>query len=251
MFCFASFSLFNSLSPAHSKNSFEQSLLSDLALSDYNLQDALIAAAEESGYSTTEAKDIAVNARSIAGLRDASEIVGWSYRSDVGEISNPILTADFYVVAHLDAAKEDGVPKLEDVKEEMTTGAMNEAKGKLYAERMDGTNLDDIAAAVGETVKTARDLSVKFPTLRGSGAGAEPKVAGAAFAIPVGNLSSPIVGKEGVWVIAPQKVSDASSKDSYLEEQSTLASRARTNFPFTLLSTMQKAAGVDDNRRQN
>ena len=44
MFCFASFSLFNSLSPAHSKNSFEQSLLSDLALSDYNLQDALIAA---------------------------------------------------------------------------------------------------------------------------------------------------------------------------------------------------------------
>ena len=184
-------------------------------------------------------------------MRDGSEIVGWAYRSEVGEISNPILTADFYVVAHLDAAKEDGVPKLEDVKEEMTTGAMNEAKGKLYADRMNGANLDDIAAAVGETVKTARDLSVKFPTLRGSGAGAEPKVAGAALAIPVGNLSSPIVGKEGVWVIAPQKVSEASSKDSYLEEQSTLASRARANFPFTLLSTMQKAAGVDDNRRQN
>ena len=214
-------------------------------------KDALIAAAEEAGYSTTEAKDIAVNARSIAGMRDGSEIVGWAYRSEVGEISNPILTADFYVVAHLDAAKEDGVPKLEDVKEEMTTGAMNEAKGKLYAERMNGANLDDIAAAVGETVKTARNLSVKFPTLRGSGAGAEPKVAGAALAIPVGNLSSPIVGKEGVWVIAPPKVSEASSKDSYLEEQSTLASRARANFPFTLLSTMQKAAGVDDNRRQN
>ena len=37
---------------------------------------------------------------------------------------------------------------------------------------------------------------------------------------------------------------------SYLEEQSTLASRARTNFPFTVLNTMQKAAGVEDNRRQ-
>jgi hypothetical protein len=45
-------------------------------------------------------------------------------------------------------------------------------------------------------------------------------------------------------------VTSAGSKDSYLDEQSTLATRARTNFPFTVLSTMQKAAGVEDNRRQ-
>ncbi|HAT48274.1 MAG TPA: hypothetical protein DCS71_05025 [Flavobacteriales bacterium] len=63
-------------------------------------------------------------------------------------------------------------------------------------------------------------------------------------------MSSPIVGSHGVWVIAPQKVSDAGSKESYLDEQSTLASRARTNFPFTVLNTMQKAAGIEDNRRQ-
>ena len=213
-------------------------------------KESLIAAAEEAGYSTSEATDIAANARAIAGVRDANEIVGWAYRSEVGEISNPILTSDFYVVAHLDASKANGVPELEDVEEEMTTGATNEAKGELYAKLMDGASLEEIAEAVGETVKTARDLSIKFPTLRGSGAGVEPKVAGAAFAIPVGNMSSPIVGKEGVWVIAPQSVADAGSKDSYLEEQSNLASRARTNFPFTVLSTMQKAAGVEDNRRQ-
>ena len=63
-------------------------------------------------------------------------------------------------------------------------------------------------------------------------------------------MSSPIVGKQGVWVIAPQNVTEAGSKDSYLDEQSTLASRARTNFPFTVLNTMQKAAGIEDNRRQ-
>ena len=53
----------------------------------------------------------------------------------------------------------------------------------------------------------------------------------------------------GVWVISPQNVTDAGEKDSYLEEQSTLASRARTNFPFTVLNVMQKAAGVEDHRR--
>ena len=58
------------------------------------------------------------------------------------------------------------------------------------------------------------------------------------------------MGSYGVWVISPQNVTDAGEKDSYLDEQSTLASRARTNFPFTVLNVMQKAAGVEDNRRQ-
>ena len=213
-------------------------------------KESLMAAAADAGYATGEANSIAPAARSIAGVRDAAEIVSWAYRSEAGEVSNPILTPDFYIVAHLDAATKAGVPELENVRDEMREGAMNEAKGELYAEKMDGANLEDIAAAVGETVKTGRDLSIKFPTVRGSGASTEPKVAGAALAIPVGSMSSPIVGTHGVWVIAPQNVTEAGSKDSYLEEQSTLASRARTNFPFTVLNTMQKAAGVEDNRRQ-
>ena len=213
-------------------------------------KESLMAAAKEAGYATAEANSIAPGARAIAGIRDAGEIVGWAYRSEPGEVSNPILTSDFYVVAHLDASKKDGVPALSDVEEEMREGAMNEAKGTLYASKMDGASLEEVAEAVGETVKTGRDLSVKFPTVRGSGASTEPMVAGAALSIPVGNMSSPIVGTHGVWVIAPQKVTPAGTKDSYLEEQSTLASRARTNFPFTVLNTMQKAAGVEDNRRQ-
>ena len=213
-------------------------------------KESLLAAAEDAGYATGEANSIAPAARTIAGIRDAAEIVSWAYRSEEGEVSNPILTPDFYIVAHLDAATKAGTPDLEDVEDEMREGATNEAKGELYAEKMDGANLEEIAAAIGETVKTGRDLSIKFPTVRGSGASAEPKVAGAAFAIPEGSMSSPIVGTYGVWVIAPASVTTAGSKDSYLEEQSTLATRARTNFPFTVLNIMQKAAGVEDNRRQ-
>ena len=216
---------------------------------NYKTKEDLMNAAAEAGYATGEANSIAPAARSIAGVRDAAEIVGWTFRSEHKEISNPILTSDFYIVAHLDQITEAGEPTLEAVEEEMRTGAMNQAKGKLYAEKMVGANLDEVAAAVGETVKTGRNLSVKFPTVRGSGAGAEPKVAGAALSIPIGNMSKAIVGEEGVWVIAPQKVTEASSKDSYLEEQSTLATRARANFPFTVLNAMQKKADIDDNRR--
>ena len=212
-------------------------------------KESLMAAAAEAGYATGEANSIAPAARSIAGVRDAAEIVGWTFRSEQGEVSNPILTPDFYIVAHLDQITEAGEPTLEAVEEQMRTGAMNLAKGELYAEKMVGANLDEVAGAVGETVKTGRNLSVKFPTVRGSGAGSEPLVAGAALSIPIGNMSSAIVGEEGVWVIAPQNVTEASSKDSYLEEQSNIATRARANFPFTVLNAMQKKADIDDNRR--
>ena len=92
-----------------------------------------------------EANSIAPAARSIAGVRDAAEIVGWTFRSAQGEISNPILTSDFYIVAHLDQITEAGEPTLEAVEEEMRTGAMNQAKGELYAEKMVGANLDEVA----------------------------------------------------------------------------------------------------------
>ena len=120
-------------------------------------KESLMAAAKEAGYSTGEANSIAPAARSIAGVKDASEIVAWSYRSQEGEVSNPILTSDFYIVAHLDAITKAGAPDLEDVREKMVEGATNEAKGKLYAKKMEGSSLDDVAAAVSETVKTGRD----------------------------------------------------------------------------------------------
>ena len=125
-------------------------------------KESLMAAAKEAGYSTGEANSIAPAARSIAGVKDA-EIVAWSYRSQEGEVSNPILTSDFYIVAHLDAITKAGAPDLEDVREKMVEGATNEAKGEFTPEKMTGSNLDDIAAAVSETVKTGRDVSIKFP----------------------------------------------------------------------------------------
>ena len=104
-------------------------------------KESLMAAAKEAGYSTGEANSIAPAARSIAGVKDASEIVAWSYRSQEGEVSNPILTSDFYIVAHLDAITKAGAPDLEDVREKMVEGATNEAKGKLYAKKMEGSSL--------------------------------------------------------------------------------------------------------------
>ena len=79
----------------------------------------------------------------------------------------------------------------------------------------------EIAASIGTNVLTATDMALKFPTIKGAGALPEPQVVGTAFAIPIGNMSQPIVGANGIWVVAPTSIREAAEKSDFLSEQSS------------------------------
>ncbi len=204
--------------------------------------------AEEAGYTFNEVKDIKRNATSISGMKDARELVNWAYNAELGEISQPILIDDNYVVAILNASREKGIPKLEDVEEKMRAGALKEAKGEYYATLMNGANLEEVAAAIGATVKTALNVNLKTSTIAGSGAAAEPEVAGLAFSIPVGEMSNPIIGNNGVWVIAPSSITEAAEKTDFLSEQSALVTTARKGLSLAITNSMRDGSDVIDKR---
>lgn len=208
----------------------------------------LQAAAKEAGYAVNSAKDIQSNAQSIAGLRSAGEVVAWTFGAEEGQVSNPILADGTYIVAILERVKEKGVPPFEHVEEAMRSGAIREAKAEKYSEMMTSGSLEDIAAAVGSRVEMASNVALKFPTIRTVGTAAEPLVVGAAFGIGTGNISSPIVGENGIWVISPTAVTEAPEKTDFLSEQTTLLSRARGGFEVRLMTAMQEKAGVKDLR---
>ena len=67
---------------------------------------------------------------------------------------------------------------------------------------MNGNNLEEIAEIISEPVRTAFNANMKTSAVSGSGAGAEPIVVGSSFSIPEGNMSNPIIGESGIWVIA-------------------------------------------------
>lgn len=227
------------------RNSY--SAASEFAISA-STRDEFMQAAGNAGYTTNLATNVARGAASIAGLRNAAELVAWAYGAEEGEISNPILVDKNYVVGYLDRITEKGAPKFEYVEEQMRQGAIKEAKAEKYAAMMATGTLDEIANAVGEKVSTASNISLKFPTVSGAGAQAEPEVVGMAFAIPVGNLSNPIVGKNGIWVIAPTSSTEAAGKGDYLSEQTSLLARARGAATTRISNAMLEAANVKDNR---
>ena len=80
--------------------------------------------------------------------------------------------------------KKKGEPQFAAVEEQMRSGAIKQAKGELYAELMNGNNLEEIAEIISEPVRTAFNANMKTSAVSGSGAGAEPIVVGSSFSIP-------------------------------------------------------------------
>ncbi|MBN31145.1 MAG: hypothetical protein CL845_04000 [Crocinitomicaceae bacterium] len=222
------------------------------AASEFAIQatsrESFMQAAEDAGYATNTANDVLRNAKSVSGLRNASELVAWAYGAEAQEVSNPILVDKNYVVGYLDRITEAGAPLFEYVENEMRAGAMKEAKGEVYSMRMATGSLEEIAADVESSVASATNIAMKSPTISGAGSLPEPKVVGMAFAIPMGNISAPIVGANGVWVIAPTSSTDAVDKSDYLTEQTTLLSRARGAATVRISNAMMDAANLEDNR---
>ena len=213
-----------------------------------NSRETFMSSASDAGYATNTADKILRKATSVSGLRNATELVSWAYNAEEGEVSNPILIDKNYVVAHLDGITNQGEPEFDAVEQEMRTAAIKEAKGAMYASMMAQGTLEEIATAIGSSVKAASNIAMKFPTVSAAGARPEPEVVGRAFAINSGELSTPIVGENGIWVIAPTSSTDATDKTDFLSEQTSLLARARGAVTQRISNAMLDAAELTDNR---
>ncbi len=232
-------------SPETVRNAYQSASEFAIGVTD---RETFMAKAGEQGFATNIATDIARNAKSIAGLRTAGELVSWAWNAEEGAISNPIQADNTYVVAFLDRVKEAGEPRFEHVEAEMRAGAIEEAKAEKLAAAMEGSDLASIAAAQGVDVRNSGKVALKFPTIRGAGAKAEPIVVGTAAGAEVGAVVGPIVGENGVWVISTKSVSEAPAKDDFLSEQTSLLARARGAFPQRVVNAMLDEEELQDMR---
>ena len=130
----------------------------------------------------------------------------------------------------------------------MRTAATIEAKGEMYAAMMGQGSLEEIATAIGSSVKAASNIALKFPTISAAGAKPEPEVVGRAFAIANGDVSMPIIGENGIWVIAPTSSTEPAEKNDFLSEQTSLLARARGAVTQRISNAMLDAADLTDNR---
>ena len=192
-----------------------------------------------------DALNVAKTANTVVGLDgNAREMIKWAFETETGDVSAPFIIGDNFVVALQNGKSEEGKASLSSVRALVEAEVIKEKKAELLVERLSGSDLNALASTNASSIQAANNLSFNNVTL--SGVGNEAKVVASALGLEVNELSSPIVGENGVFVvqtIAKKEAAEALDLNAYTMRSSTYS----TGVQSRLFEALKTAAKVEDN----
>ncbi|MUP47343.1 peptidylprolyl isomerase [Gramella sp. BOM4] len=203
--------------------------------------------AKKDNYDVKTVRDLKALDENIPGAGAQRRVVQWAFEdeAEVGDVRR-FDTNNGYIVAQLTSKSKKGVMSVEEASSIVTPIVRKEKKAELIKERIKGNTLQEIANNHGESVQTADAVNLESPTL--AGAGEEPEVVGAVFAMEPGKVSQPIAGENGVYVVELVSRFEAPAMDSYkgYAQQESMARRAQAS--MRVFEALKKKADIEDNR---
>lgn len=209
--------------------------------------------AREFGIDPRFAPNITKDQQTIPGIEEPIQIIKWAYSAEINEVSNIFSQSDEkYIVAVLTEAKEEGYATLEDVRGEIVLAVKKQKKAEKLAEQLEQdlagiTDLNQYGAQNDAQVGEA--TQVKFANTYVTGVGLEPYIVGAAMYLPENQISKPLIGESGVFVIAVTNRTEAEVSetiDPAVESRLRYSMESRSN--FEAYSALEESANVKDNR---
>lgn len=151
-----------------------------------------------------------------------------------------------YVVAQVTAVKEDGLMSAEDASATVSPILMREKKAEILKNKISGNNLEEIASSHNSSVQTVNAVNLKNPTL--AGAGNEPEVVGAAFSLEPGEVSKPVAGNRGVYVVEVISKNSAPAMANYRSFALQQTQQRRQTVDNGVFEALKENADIEDNR---
>lgn len=209
--------------------------------------------AREFGLDPRFAPNISKDQATIPGIDDPLRITKWAYTSEVNTVSNIFSqNDDKYIVAVLTEAREEGYADLESVRAEVTLAVKKEKKAEKLVEQLYGqlagvTDLSQYGIENSENVGEA--TQIKFANTYVAGVGLEPYVVGASMYLPLDQISAPLVGESGVFVIAvTNRTEDVETEGDEASTRARLKYTMESRSNFEAYNALVDAAKVKDNR---
>ncbi len=190
--------------------------------------------------------------KSIPGLENPREMIRWAYKANKGDVSPKVFEfGDKYVVAHVAEIREKGFAPLDQIKEEIEAGARKEKKAEQLIEKasaaLNGTSsIEALAPKLNTSVGIADNVVFAYPGI--PAAGNEPEVVGTAFTLKQGQLSKPIKGNAGVFVIVMESFIEPKPTKDYSANKAQLLNNIKGRADYELFNSLKDKAGVEDNR---
>jgi peptidyl-prolyl cis-trans isomerase D len=203
-------------------------------------------ATEADAFSKFVAADIKVADKNVSGMTDVRELVRWAFNNEKGTVSAPFQFANTFVVAHLAELKEAGIATMDQVEIQVDLGAKKEKKAALFIEQMAGEeSLDALASKIGGTVETTPGVS--FSSYSIPGMGQELSVAGMISTLKQGQVSIPVKGQTGVFVVEIETLVPAVEAADYAAIKNQL-NQSNNVVMGQLLDALKEKFGVVDKR---
>ncbi len=201
---------------------------------------------------TTQETDFFGRQDPVPRLGGSQELRSLAFELPIGEVSPPLRQGQDYVFFEVREERESFIPALEDVREQVKKGLLDEAAGaaarskaeEIRLKLTDARTAADAAKAAGTELKTADSFyrGTQLPE-----AGRSPAVQDAAFAGETGIFSAPLPSPNGFVVLRvvertgydPEKF--ASEKDTFTEQ---VLAQKRQQFWAAYLQALQQRSSV-------
>lgn len=185
----------------------------ELAAKDSSIEEA----AKEENLEVTPVNKMNRLDETIPKLGQQRNIVKWAFEEStkVGDVSRFDVSGG-YVIAELAKKTPEGVKTAEEASEKVTQIIKAEKQADEIISQINTNDLDAIASQFSLSVQDAAAVNMASPVL--AGAGREPKVVGTAFALDVNEVSKPVQGEKGVYVVKLLAKQDAPELPSFVTQ---------------------------------
>lgn len=182
------------------------------------------------------------------GTDKDAEILAWAFDKKREKGDTEFFTVDGTgdkIVVYLNGKQEKGTADPESVRDQIEVVVKNKLAAKQISEKIGKAgNLDQIAKQFATTKQSAQ-VNLLNPSVAGS---MEPKVAGAAFGVKKGQLSKPVEGGTGVYVLIKKNETVNKQPGDLKQFTESITQRNAGMFGQAWLKSLQDNAKIDDYR---
>lgn len=207
---------------------------------------------------TAEEKNVAISSaiveesdRVVAGLGQARNIVFWTY-SDKTQVNSVKLDDqnNRIVVLMLTNITEEGVQPLEEVRPEIEIAVKREKSSQSLTEEFNQqiektTSFEELATAMNLTAEKASLMSFTSNVIP---QGFEPSVVGTFYGLEEGQMSQPIVGENGLYVVVLDETKRSEAPKNYSSIKKQLEGQKNSRPSNSAFSALKEKASIEDNR---
>ena len=206
--------------------------------------------AEENGYSLIPRTDFSSAEHYVGGVKSTREALKWVFAAKPGEVS-PLYECgenDHLMVVALDKIHQAGYRDINSVADMLRTEIRRDKKAEQLMTQMKGFNsLAQVKAMNGAVSDTVKHVTFSAPAYISVARASEPVIGAYAAKTAVNQVSVPIKGNAGVYMIQVlQKDKTAETYDAKKEETTLSNMAARMSSQF--INDLYQRANVVDER---